>query len=140
MSLIAAGLVYVNVTTLRVIRDFKPIFVRVDDVGRAEVVKYDDLTYRPEAHTIRYFLSDFVRSYYGRNRFSSRRPSGSRSSSWMRSLRARSETLGRRTTSSASSSQESDHADIEIEVKQVAIEQLREPPFKASVELRPGLL
>ena len=134
MSLVALGLVYMNFTTTRVLRDFKPIFVRVDEVGRAEVVKYDNLTYRPEAQTIRYFLSDFTRTYYGRNRYAVEE-------NFQKSLLFLDNKLVRSVQAAWEKNNvigefldNSDHADIEIEVKQVAIEQLQTPPFKATVD------
>ncbi len=134
MSLVALGLLYLNLTTVGVLRDFKPIFVRVDQIGRAEVVKYDDLTYRPEAHTIRYFLSDFVRTYYGRNRYLIER-NFDKSLLFLDNELARSvRTAWEKNDVIREFLRNSEHADIEIEVKQVALEQLREPPFKASVE------
>ena len=134
MSLVALGLVYMNFTTTRVLRDFKPIFVRVDEVGRAEVVKYDNLTYRPEAQTIRYFLTDFTRTYYGRNRYAVEE-------NFQKSLLFLDNKLVRSVQAAWEKNNvigefldNSDHADIEIEVKQVAIEQLQTPPFKATVD------
>lgn len=50
-------------------KDFRPIVVRVDSVGKAEAVKYGDATYHPEEKELRYFLSQWVQYYYGRNRF-----------------------------------------------------------------------
>ena len=133
MSLVALGLLYMNFTTLGVLRDFKPIFVRVDSIGRAQVVKYDELTYRPEAQTIKYFLSDFCRTYYGRNRYIIEE-------NFQKSLLFLNEKLARSVRNAwennnviADFLEDSDRADIEIEVKQVAIEQLTAPPFKASV-------
>jgi len=133
MSLVALGLLYMNFTTLGVLRDFKPIFVRVDSIGRAQVVKYDELTYRPEAQTIKYFLSDFCRTYYGRNRYIIEE-------NFQKSLLFLDEKLARSVRNAwennnviADFLEDSDRADIEIEVKQVAIEQLTAPPFKASV-------
>ena len=134
MSLVALGLLYMNFTTLAVLRDFKPIFVRVDSIGRAQVVKYDELTYRPEAQTIKYFLSDFCRTYYGRNRYIIEE-------SFQKSILFLDDKLARSVRNAwennnviADFLEDSDHADIEIHVKQVAIEQLTEPPFKASVD------
>ena len=133
MSLVALGLLYMNFTTLGVLRDFKPIFVRVDSIGRAQVVKYDELTYRPEAQTIKYFLSNFCRTYYGRNRYIIEE-------NFQKSLLFLDEKLARAVRNAwennnviADFLEDSDRADIEIEVKQVAIEQLTAPPFKASV-------
>jgi len=134
MALVALGLLYFNLTTMAVLREFKPIFVRVDEVGRAEVVKYDNLTYRPEAQTIRYFLTGFTRTYYGRNRYAV-------DENFQKSLLFLDNKLARAVQAAWEKNnvigeflENSDHADIEIEVKQVSIEQLQTPPFKATVD------
>jgi type IV secretory pathway TrbF-like protein len=43
------------------------IVIRINDVGRAEAVAYSNFVYQPQAPEIRYFLSQFVIGYYGRN-------------------------------------------------------------------------
>ena len=39
---------------------------------RAEAVKYDTLSYKPQDAEIKYFLSDFCRLYYSCNRYTMR--------------------------------------------------------------------
>lgn len=53
-------------------RDFRPIVVRVDSVGKAEAVAYGEATYHPEEKELRYFLSQWAQFYYARNRFTVR--------------------------------------------------------------------
>jgi type IV secretion system protein VirB5 len=53
-------------------RDFRPIVIRVDSVGKAEAVTYGEATYHPEEKELRYFLSQWAQFYYGRNRFTVR--------------------------------------------------------------------
>ena len=72
MALVAAGLIYTNVKTVRMVQDFKPLVIRINDIGRAEAVKYDTLGYKPEDAEIKYFLSEFCRLYYNRNRYTIR--------------------------------------------------------------------
>jgi type IV secretion system protein VirB5 len=38
MTLIAAGLLYVTVRTARMVQNFKPLVIRINDIGRAEAV------------------------------------------------------------------------------------------------------
>jgi type IV secretory pathway TrbF-like protein len=47
--------------------NMKPLVVRINEVGRADVVAYQEFTYVPQAPEIRYFLTQFVTSYYSRN-------------------------------------------------------------------------
>src|SRR5687768_17810360 len=43
VSLVAVGLVALNVRTQRRVDTFKPLVIRIDDVGRAQAVQYDAL-------------------------------------------------------------------------------------------------
>lgn len=50
-------------------RDRGPVVVRIDDVGRAQAVGYaSNLKYTPQAPELKYFLNQFLHSYYTRNR------------------------------------------------------------------------
>src|SRR6185503_198374 len=58
ISLVAAGLVLLNLRTQRRLEQLKPLVIRIDDVGRAQAVQYDALTYKPvgQAPELKYFL------------------------------------------------------------------------------------
>jgi type IV secretory pathway TrbF-like protein len=45
----------------------KPLIIRVNEVGRAEALAYQDFVYKPQAPEIRDFLTQFVIGYYSRN-------------------------------------------------------------------------
>src|SRR5260370_6467902 len=70
LSLVAAGLIALNVHTARSLGKLKPLIVRIDEVGRAQAVTYDTLTYKPagQAPEVKYFLVQFVTKHYGRMR------------------------------------------------------------------------
>jgi len=70
VSLVAVGLVLLNLRTQRRLEQFKPLVIRIDDVGRAQAVQYDALTYKPvgQAPELKYFLIQFVTKHYGRIR------------------------------------------------------------------------
>jgi type IV secretory pathway TrbF-like protein len=38
----------------------QPLVVRVNEVGRADALAYQDFTYKPQAPEIRYFLTQFT--------------------------------------------------------------------------------
>src|SRR6266481_5634991 len=61
MALVSAGLIYTNIRTVRMVQNFKPLVIRISDIGRAEAVRYDTLGYRPQDGEIKYFLSEFCR-------------------------------------------------------------------------------
>src|SRR5512134_2282460 len=68
VSLVALGLLGLNVHTASKYADIKPLVIRIDEVGRAEAVAYDALTYRPQAPELRYFLTQFVVKHFSRVR------------------------------------------------------------------------
>jgi hypothetical protein len=59
-----------NLRTLKRFESVKPLVIRIDDIGRAQAVQYDALTYRPEgqAPELKYFLTQFVKSHFARLR------------------------------------------------------------------------
>jgi type IV secretion system protein VirB5 len=68
VSLVAVGLLALNVYTASRYSGLKPLVIRIDEVGRAEAVQYDAATYRPQPPELRYFLTQFVVKHFGRLR------------------------------------------------------------------------
>jgi type IV secretion system protein VirB5 len=68
VSLVALGLIGLNVYTAARYADVKPLVVRIDEVGRAEAVAYDASRYQPQPPELRYFLTQFVAKHFGRVR------------------------------------------------------------------------
>src|SRR5258708_10994002 len=48
LSLVVLGLVLVNVKIVRTLEGFKPMVIRIDEIGRAQAVAYENLVYKPE--------------------------------------------------------------------------------------------
>jgi len=111
----------------------RPLVIRVNDVGRADALAFEDFTYRPQAPEIRYFLTQFTIDYYSRNRktvaqryvealYFLDRPlfsaidSRDRRSQWLPKFLASSDD------------------DTDVEVNNVVIEELRTEPYRARVE------
>lgn len=67
LSLVAFGLVLVDLKIVRTLESFKPIVIRIDEIGRAQAVAYDTLVYKPEYKETKYFLTRFCQLYYRRN-------------------------------------------------------------------------
>jgi type IV secretory pathway TrbF-like protein len=134
MSLVSAGLIYANVRTLRMVKNFKPLVIRIDDIGRAEAVKYDTFGYKPEDAEVKYFLSEFCRLYYSRNRYTIR-------DNFKKSLLLMEAHLAnnvaeayRKNQTIDAYLQDSTGPDIDVEVEKVSIEDLRSAPYKATVD------
>src|SRR5947208_8092469 len=69
VCLIAAGLLVLNRKTIRTFENFRPLVIRIDDLGRAEAINYHNLEYKPQDAEAKYFLSHFCALYYRRNRY-----------------------------------------------------------------------
>jgi type IV secretory pathway component VirB8 len=137
LFLMAVGLVLsiaLNLRTIRTFRDFRPLVIRIDDVGRAEAVDYHDLEYKPQDAEAKYFLTQFCRLYYRRNRFTIQ-------DDFAKSLYFLDGPLANATLDGFSKSNgikaflsNQNGPDIDIEVKKVALENMSAPPYKARVD------
>jgi type IV secretory pathway component VirB8 len=134
MVLVAGGLIYTNIRTVRMVQNFKPLVIRINDIGRAEAVNYDTMGYKPQDVEIKYFLSDFCRVYYGRNRYTIR-DNFKQSLMFMEAQLANSVAEAYRKNKTIENYlQDPSAPDIEIEVERVSIEDLRSAPYKATVD------
>jgi type IV secretory pathway component VirB8 len=134
IALVAAGLIYANIKTARMVQNFKPLVIRISDIGRAEAVKYDTLGYKPQDGEVKYFLSDFCRLYYGRNRYTIR-DNFKKSLLFMEAQLANSVAEAYRKNHTVEGYlQDPSAPDIDIEGGKVSIEDLRSGPYKATVD------
>src|SRR6202021_1755529 len=69
VCLVAVGLALVDLKTIRTFQNFRPLVIRIDDLGRAEAINYHNLEYKPQDAEAKYFLSQFCSLYYRRNRY-----------------------------------------------------------------------
>jgi type IV secretory pathway TrbF-like protein len=133
LSLIAAGLIYANIKTARMVQNFKPLVIRINDIGRAEAINYNTLAYKPQEAEIKYFLSEFCRRYYSRNRFTIR-------DNFSQALLFMDMQLQANVSEAWTKQKiinnflQNQQSEIEINVVKVSIEDLRAAPYKATVD------
>jgi type IV secretory pathway TrbF-like protein len=127
------ALAVVNVRTYQTFSRFKPLVVRISDVGRAEAVTYDSMEYRPRDAEIRYFLIDFVTKHYGRMR-ATVRENFARSLFFLDGRLADATIEANKKNKTIESFIAGQGPEVEIAVRNVAIEDLRTSPIRASVD------
>lgn len=133
LSLLCAGSLYIAYATGKKIDSFHTRYVRIDEIGRAEAIKYDDLNYRPQEKEIKYFLTEFCRLYYSRNKLTIR-------DDFRRALLFMDTQLADNTLAAWNKSQTIDNflsssgSQQEVKVNRIDIEDLRAAPFKATIE------
>jgi type IV secretory pathway component VirB8 len=69
LALIGLGLVFLNVRTIDTFHNWRPLVIRVNRLGQAQAVDYRSLEYHPADPEAKYFLAEFCRLYYRRNRY-----------------------------------------------------------------------
>lgn len=133
VSVISLGLLVLNIKTFQAFHNFKPLVIRINDVGRAEAVVYDSLTYQPRDAEVRYFLIEFVTKHYSRMR-ATVRENFARSLYFLDGRLADATIEASKKNRTLESFLVGDGPQIEVVVKNVAIEDMRTPPYKATVD------
>ena len=134
VSVIAVGLLILDLKTIRTFENFRPLVIRIDDLGRAEAINYHNLEYKPQDAEAKYFLSQFCALYYRRNRYTIQNDfskalyflDGKLADGILDAYRK--DDIIKKFLMNTSASE------IDVEVKKVALEDMQTPPFKARVD------
>ena len=135
VSIVALGLVVLNLRTIKKYEHVKPLVIRIDDVGRAQAVQYDTLTYQPQgqAPELKYFLTQFVTKHFARMRATVQER-------YTESLYFFDAALADATMAQNQRTQTLEHFisgngdEIEVRVKNVTLDDLKASPYKAAVD------
>jgi type IV secretory pathway TrbF-like protein len=133
ISLVCLGLIVLNIKTYEASRRPERIIVRIDAVGRAEAVRYGSLEYHPQEAEIKYFLIDFVQRHYSRMR-ATVRENYARSLYFLDGRLADALIEANKKSKTIENFLAGGGEEIEVHVTNVSIEDLRNPPYKATVD------
>jgi type IV secretory pathway TrbF-like protein len=117
----------------QIVREFKPLVVRIDSLARPEAVAYDTLEYKPRDAEIRHFLTQFVQQHYSRMR-ATLRENYPRSLYFLDGRLADATIEANKKTKAIETFLAGQGEEIEVKVRNVAIEDLRSPPYRATVD------
>src|ERR1700734_4023855 len=134
VSLVATGLALVDLKTIRTFQNFRPLVIRIDDLGRAEAINYHNLEYKPQDAEAKHFLSEFCAFYCPRNRYTIQDDfakslyflDGKLADGILDAYR-KDDIIKKFITNTAA-------PEIDVEVKKVALEEMETPPFRARVD------
>jgi len=130
---VALGLVALNVRTYNAYHHLQPLVIRIDALGRAEAVDYGSLAYQPQEAEIKYFLARFVHQHYSRMR-ANFRDSYTQSLYFLDGRLADAILAANRKSKAVELFLAGQTNEIDVNVKNVSIEDLRKGPYKATVE------
>ncbi len=134
LCLAAIGLALVDLKTIRTFQNFRPLIIRIDDLGRAEAINYHNFEYKPQDAEAKYFLSQFCTLYYRRNRYTIPDDfskslyflDGKLADGILDTYR-KNDVIKRFITNPA-------EPEVDVDVKKVALEELQSMPFRARVD------
>jgi len=133
LSVVTVSLIGLALRIERAAEHVKPLVIRIDDVGRATAVTEASLTYTPQAPELKYFLVQFVTAHYSRVRATVRQQYAEslyfldgRLADATIDANKKAGTIERFLTGSSD--------DIDVHVKNVTLEDLRQAPYRATVE------
>jgi len=134
ISVVAVGLVALNLRTIKKFEQIKPLVIRIDDIGRAQAVQYDTLTYQPQgqAPELKYFLTQFITKHFARMRATVKERYSE--SLYFLDAAVADVTIAQNQRAQTIENFLSGTADeIEIQVKNVTLDELKASPYKATV-------
>jgi type IV secretion system protein VirB5 len=134
LSIVCVALALIDLRTIRTFENFRPLVIRIDDVGRAEAINYHNLEYKPQDAEAKYFLTEFCSLYYRRNRYTIQNDfskalyflDGKLANGILDAYHK--DDLIRKFLTNAST------PEIDVDVKKVALEDMQSPPYKARVD------
>src|SRR5215471_1027152 len=133
LCVVILALVVLNIKTYQAFKYVKPLVIRISDVGRAEAVPYENFAYKPQEAEIKYFLIDFVQRHYSRMR-ATVRENYARSLYFLDGRLADALIEANKKTNVMESFLSSSSEEIEVRVNNVSIEDLRNSPYRATVD------
>ena len=134
LAAVCIGLLVLLVRTQAAAQNLKPLVIRINDVGHAEAVDYANFAYKPQEADNRYFLSQWARLFYSRNRYTIQKDLTQALYFLNGDLQSAIIEQNKKSKLVEAFLLDPSAPNVDIEIKNVAIEDLRSAPYKARVE------
>jgi type IV secretion system protein VirB5 len=131
VCLALAALVFKSQTALA---NMHPLIVRINDVGRAEAIDYRNFQYRPQEAENKYYLTRWAELYFNRNRFTIERDQTSSLYFLNDDVQRAVIDQERKDSVIPSYIKDSTLPYVDVEVKEVVLDDLRQSPYSARIE------
>jgi type IV secretory pathway TrbF-like protein len=112
----------------------KPLVISVSDIGRGQVIEYDDLTKVPMDRVSKYYLARWATLYYGRNHATLQRDFADSLNFFSDQLQNSTITETKKAKTLENFLADPGQPNVDIEIRTVVLEDLREVPYRAHVE------
>ena len=111
-----------------------PLIVRINDVGRAEAIDYRNFQYRPQEAENKYYLTRWTELYFSRNRFTIERDQTNALYFLNGDVQRAVIDQERKDGIIAKYQGDSSLPFVDVEVKNVVLDDLRQSPYSARIE------
>jgi type IV secretory pathway TrbF-like protein len=112
----------------------KPMFIRIADVGRAEAIDYRNFAYKPAESENKYYLTRWANLYFQRNRYTIERDQTQTLYFLNSDVQQSIIGLERKNKTIATYTSDSSLPYVDIEVKNIILDDLRQSPYSARIE------
>jgi type IV secretory pathway TrbF-like protein len=134
LAIVCVALALIDLRTIRTFQNFRPLVIRIDDLGRAEAINYHNLEYKPQDAEAKYFLSEFCSLYYRRNRYTIQNDFSKalyfldgKLANGILDAYHKDDIIRKFLTNTST-------PDIDVDVKKVALEDMQTAPYKGRVD------
>ena len=117
-----------------VLANMHPLIVRINDVGHAEAIDYRNFQYRPQEAENKYYLTRWAELYFGRNRFTIERDQTASLYFLNSDVQRAVIDQERKDNSIQNYVKDSSLPYVDVEVKNVILDDLRQSPYSARIE------
>ena len=112
----------------------QPFIIRINDVGRAEAIDYRNFQYRPQEAENKYYLTRWAELYFSRNRFTIERDQTNSLYFLNGDVQRAVIDQERKDNIIANYTKDSSLPFVDVEVKNVILDDLRQSPYSARIE------
>jgi len=134
LCLVCLALAAITFKSQKTLANMHPMIVRINDVGRAEVIDYRNFQYRPQEAENKYYLTRWAELYFSRNRFTIERDQTN--ALYFLNGDVQRAVIAREQKDNIIQTYRSDSTlpYVDVEVKNVVLDDLRQSPYSARIE------
>ncbi len=118
----------------KALASMRPLIIRINDVGHAEAIDYRNFQYRPQEAENKYYLTRWAELYFSRNRFTIERDQTNSLYFLNSDVQRAVIEQERKNNIILTYRDDSTLPYVDIEVKNVILDDLRQSPFSARIE------
>jgi type IV secretory pathway TrbF-like protein len=118
----------------RALANMHPMIIRINDVGRADAIDYRNFQFRPQEAEDKYYLTRWAELYFSRNRFTIERDQTNSLYFFNGDVQRAVIEQERKGKIIQTYVQDSTLPYVDVEVKNVALDDLRQSPYSARIE------